>query len=699
MNRVRVTLSAVASGAALLAGLAPDQAFAQRQSGPDPEECGEEINYEEADISVVVDEIAMRTGKKFVIAPQVNGTVTIKSGPNGGICPDEAWELFQAALRVSGFVATPNSGNSYNIVPIQQGARTAGPVGEEGRAGDFVTQIVRLKHIEAREAAASLAQITSERGVVNPVRSGNAVIIVDSAENVVRLRKVIAQIDRDTRVHKTVPLVNASAVEVSRVIRELARELSDEGSGQPASISAVPVEASNSVIIRAEPSVMNRVLTIVAELDRAGETQSDLSVVLLEHADAEEMATLLREVANALPPAGPQGEGGAPGGGNNQRATISFYKPTNSVIISGDADIQRKLRDVILANDIRRPQVLVEAIIVEISEDTARELGVQYLISGSDSTAVPFSATNFSEGQVSLVQAAGSAFMNGVTLPESSNDPDVDEENRSEFTSQLVASALGSLLGLNGFALGGALTDSNGNIFSAIVTAVQDDDESRVLSLPSVLTLDNQAARLSVGQEIPITTGEAVGDNFSNAFRTVSREEVGIILEVTPRINEGGTVTLEILQERSSVQGQIVATSTDLITNKTTIETTALVDDGDILVIGGLIEQLDEISEQKVPFLGDIPVAGNLFKNRGRARQRGNLMVFIRPTIVRNQDAARTATQRKIDYIRARELIATGQPESELERLIDQVTGSGPLNPPALRGDDPYEEADPGLRE
>ena len=682
MSRVSSLFTSVAAatlcGAFLVNSASP--AMAQGRLQDPNEQCGEEINYEDAEINVVVDEIAMRTGKKFVVAPQVNGTVTIKSGPNGGICPDEAWELFQAALRVSGFVATPNAGDSYNIVPIQQGARTAGPVGDEGRAGDFVTQIVRLKHIEAREAAASLAQITSERGVVNPVRSGNAVIIVDTAENVVRLRKVIAQIDRDTRVDRTIQLENASAVEVARVIEELARELSDDNGGQPASISAVAFESSNSVLVRAEPGIMARVMSIITELDRAGQTQSDLSVIPLRHADAEAMATLLREVANAESAAAAGVEpttSAAPRGRVGQRATISVYQPTNAVIVSGDADLQRKLRRVILELDVRQPQVLVDAVIVEMSDDTARALGVQYLVSGTDSTAIPFSATNFSEGQGSVLAAAGSAFLDGgVPVPGGTTDP---EESRSDFTQDLVAGALGSLLGLNGFALGGALTDSNGNIFSAIITAVQNDTESQLLSVPSVVTLDNQPARLSVGQEIPITTGEAVGNDFTNAFRTVSREEVGIILEVTPRINEGGTVTLEILQERSSVEGQIIDTSTDLITNKTTIETTALVDDGDILVIGGLIEQSEQLSEQKVPVLGDVPVFGNLFKNRGKSRDKGNLMVFIRPTIIRDQRSARDATYRKLDYIKAQELISTGRGRSEIERLIEQVTGAGPV--------------------
>ncbi|HPE31859.1 MAG TPA: hypothetical protein PLV61_11770, partial [Parvularculaceae bacterium] len=204
---------------------------------------------------------------------------------------------------------------------------------------------------------------------------------------------------------------------------------------------------------------------------------------------------------------------------------------------------------------------------------------------------------------------------------------------------------------------------------------IKRDTGSNVLSTPSVVTLDNQKATLSVGQEIPITTGEAVGDNLTNAFRTVSREEVGVILEVTPQINDGGTVTLEISQETSSIAGQIIDTSTDLITNKRLITTTALVDDGDILVIGGLVDETTESFQDAVPLLGDIPGVGNLFKTQGKSKTRRNLMVFIRPTILRDQDTARAATQKKLDYVRAKELLYTGQSKSDLDRLIEQVTG------------------------
>lgn len=626
------------------------------------ENCGAALNLEDADIREVVDEIALRTGRKFVVDPRVQGRVTIKSGPEAPLCPDEAWGLFQAALRVIGFAATPISGDDYKIVPVQEGARAAGPIGD-GESGDIITTIHRLRYVDAREAAATLAQIVGERGVVTPVRSSNAVILVDISENIARLEEVLRRIDRDTSVYRTFSLNHASAAEVARVLSDLTKELSDDAGG-PTRVSVVPIAASNSVLIRAEPAIIDRLAGVIAELDRIGETKSDLSVIFLNHSDAEEMATLLQEVANAETAPEP----GAPGkaGPASHRATITFHKPTNSIIISGDANIQQTLKKIVAQLDVRRPQVLVEAIIVEISDSTARDLGIQYFISGSEGSRVPFSTTNFSSARPNILAAAGAAIL----------DKRDDNSAIGNAADTVANAALTSLLGVNGFALGGAGKTADGTLFGAILTAIKQDNTSNVLSTPSVVTLDNELATLSVGQEIPITTGEAVGDNFSNAFRTVSREQVGVILEVTPQINEGGTVTLKIRQETSSVDSQIIATSTDLITNKREISTTALVDDGDILIIGGLIDEQTTDHEDKIPLLGDIPVAGKLFKSSGRSKDRRNLMVFIRPTILRDRDTAASATRRKMDYIQAQEVLSSGGPRSDLERLIEQATGA-----------------------
>jgi general secretion pathway protein D len=648
------------------------------------EGCGEALNLENADIRSVVDEIAIRTGKKFVLDPRVQGQVSIKSGPNGELCADEAWELFQAALRVTGFTAAPINGDSYRIIPIQEGSRAAGPV-NKGERGDFVTQIVRLNHIDSREAAANLAQLVSERGVVAPVRSGNAVILVDVADNVQRLQQVLAQLDRDTTVYRTIPLENASAAEVARVLTNLAREISEEGQPGAGSVSVVPVAGSNSVLVRAEPVILTRLIGVVAELDRIGQAKSDLSVLTLNHADAEEMSALLRELANAEVQAAAGADGAAPApAGGPRRATISFHKATNSVIISGDADIQHTLRKVVQQLDVRRAQVQIEAIIVEVSDTTARALGVEYFLTPTDGGVVPFTATQFNGVSPNLLAGAGALLLDPDLLrPGSGTGTGTGTGTGNTSSSTLANTAIQSLLATNGAlgGIGGKIGDDA--VFGAVVTALKRDTQSNVLSFPSVVTLDNQEARLSVGQEIPITTGEAVGDDFQNAFRTVTREQVGVILEVTPQINEGGTVTLKIRQETSSVAQQL-AGSTDLITNKREIVTTAIVDNGEVLVIGGLIDQTDTDTEDKVPLLGDIPVAGTLFKSTNRTRDRRNLMVFLRPTIIKNRLEGQGVTRKKFDYIKARELLYSGKARSELERLIEQVTGGAQLEPEPL---------------
>ncbi|MEX6634233.1 type II secretion system secretin GspD [Hyphococcus lacteus] len=637
--------------AATVGFLTPINAWAQ-------ENCGAALNYEGADIRAVVDEIAIRTGRTFLLDPAVQGRVTVKSPPNGSLCADEAWELFQAVLRVNDFAATPAGDGKYRIVPLQEAARAAGPVGE-GRGSDLTTQIIRLSYVDAREAAANLAQIIGNNGVVSPVRTGNSIIVVDTADNVARITKVLKQLDRDSTIYRTIALQHSSAGELSRLVSELASEMSEESGGR-AAFSIVPVEASNSLLIRAEPSLMRRLELVVSELDQYGGTSSNLAVVFLKHADAEEMAPLLTEVVNSTI------AGGLDGTVGRNRASVSFHKPTNSLIINGDTEIQRTIQNVIAQLDVRRAQVLVEAIIVDVSDTTVRDLGLQYFLTGAEGSSVPFSTTNFSSAQPNMLAAAGAALL----------ESNVVSGDLSDQQSALTEAAVNSLLGFNGFALGGAGRLGKNSFFGAILTAIQKDTFSNVLSTPSIMTLDNETARLQVGQEIPVTTGEAVGDNLTNAFRTVSRQEIGVILEVTPQINDGGTVTLQIVQEISSIEGPILSSSTDLITNKREISTTALVDDGDILVIGGLIDDTREDTESKVPYLGDIPAVGNLFKTTSRERRRQNLMVFIRPTIVRDQSTAKVATDRKMDYMRARELLRDGTPTSEMERLIDEVTGT-----------------------
>jgi general secretion pathway protein D len=296
--------------------------------------------------------------------------------------------------------------------------------------------------------------------------------------------------------------------------------------------------------------------------------------------------------------------------------------------------------------DVRREQVLVEAIIVEVSDETARELGLQYVVGGgNDENAIPFLSSSYGGSAPNILALTGAALLQG----------DSDDEEESAAVSELRRAAVNSLLGSSGLLLGGAGQDDDGRIFGVLLNALAQDEDSNVLSTPSVMTLDNEEASILVGQQIPITTGEAVGDNLDNQFRTISREDVGVKLEVRPQISEGGAIRLEIRQEVSSIFGQIINDSTDLITNRREIQTVVQVDAGEIIVLGGLIQDDIQRTDEGVPGLRRIPVLGRLFRSEGRAHRRTNLMVFLRPTIVNTADQARDVTRRQYDSIRAYE--------------------------------------------
>jgi general secretion pathway protein D len=318
---------------------------------------------------------------------------------------------------------------------------------------------------------------------------------------------------------------------------------------------------------------------------------------------------------------------------------------------------------VVEALDKRRAQVLVEAIIVEMSDNTARELGVQFLLSGTGESTVPFLSTNFSRSAPNLLSLAGAVV-----------DPDVFGG-----TNPFTEGAVSSLLGLDGASLGVGGRDGD-TLFGAILTAIEQDTQSKVLSKPFNMTLDNGTSELIVGQQIPVTTGETLSSDNSNPFRTVTRQDVGIILRVTPRISADDTIRMDIFQEVSSISTTLSSGTDDFVTNQRQFTTNVLADDGEIIVIGGLIEQTDETVNSKVPIAGDIPVVGNLFKSEGTTYDRTNLMVFIRPTIVRDRDDARAVTSRNYRYIRAEELLRGDDDESvsDLDIFIGNVLGTEP---------------------
>jgi general secretion pathway protein D len=359
-------------------------------------------------------------------------------------------------------------------------------------------------------------------------------------------------------------------------------------------------------------------------------------------------------------------------GENARRTTIAHHAPTNAVIMNADPDVLRELEQVIRRLDVRRPQVQVEAIVVEISDQAARELGVQFLLAGNGEDATPFAYTRYGNQRSPDLLA-----LTGALATDSFTGEDAATGNQLSLRNLAVSSLLGARGGA--FGLGGQIGE-DGSLFGLIVNALESDTESNVLSKPQLMVLDNEEATLLVGQQIPITTGEALGSNNANPFRQIERQDVGVQLTVRPQINVGDAIRLQISQEVSSVAGPVSADFQELITNQRLIETTVMADNGEIIVLGGLIERDDQLLDDSVPGLSRIPVAGRLFRNESRSQVRRNLMVFIRPTIVRNAADMRRVTRESYDFAVGEQIRATDG-ASSLEEIVDLMLG----------GEDPFD--------
>jgi general secretion pathway protein D len=442
------------------------------------------------------------------------------------------------------------------------------------------------------------------------------------------------------------------------------------------------VESSNSIVLRGEPAALARVQGLIADLDRRALQNDDVRVIFLEHADAEQLLPVLQQVVGQpVAGAAPAARSGAVSSENGetapqavtattatgQRASIARYSGANALIISAPPETQRMLAAVIAQLDRRRPQVLIEAIVVELSDDAVKELGVQWVLAGEDGNPVGF--TNYSDRTAPLLPILG-----GVAANEELDADDPLLEQARDL-------ALNSLLGANGFVGGGAGRIGDG-LFGFIINAAKTDSGSNLLQTPSVITLDNVEANILVGQEVPVTTGDVLLDGQTNPFRTTERKEIGVRLTVRPQINAGDSVTLYIRQEVSSVNGILSNSANDLVFDTREIETTLVVDDGDIAVAGGLLDQNERVSVDGIPGLRDLPLVGGLFRSESRQRGRTNLMVFIRPTIIRTpQDAQRLSADRW-GYMRDQQLRVAPDQEPSLDELLRDYIRTQPPVPP-----------------
>lgn len=654
------------------------------------------LNLRDADIRAFIEDAARVTGRTIIIDQGVQGKVSVVT--QRPLSRSEYFELFLSTLRANGLVAVPAPGGALRVQPVSTAASSPGRVGRSGSPSAFVTEIIRLRSIDAAAAIEAVRPLVSKDGSVTGSR--NSIIVVDFADNIARIRQIVAGIDRDTASTQLVALDNAGAREIAEALGALTAEGGEGGRG--GAVSVVPVDSSNSIVVRGDAATVARMVEIARDLDRRAASGTEIRVVFLNHADAEQLLPVLQQLVGQAPTAAPRSaSGGASSGGDAQPATaatgaaspvgaglfgnrsaiVTRFEGANAIVIAAPNDVQRMLGEVIRQLDTRREQVLVEAIIAEISDTAAKQLGVQLLLAGLEGSNIPFAVTNYSNASPNILTVGGAIAAERLRKTQTTvNGEVVTTTQNSALADALQEAAAAEILNTRG-GLGGMAFRTGNAILGAIVNAVKSDNESNVLSTPSIMTLDNQEASILVGQEIPITTGEALSENFDNAFRTVQRQNVGITLEVKPQINAGGAIKLELRQEVSSIAGPVSRDFSDLILNKREIVTTITVDDGEIVGIGGLLDDNERRTIEKIPLLGDIPVLGNLFQSRGRARAKTNLMVFIRPTILRSAADARALTGRRYGYMRDQQIRQNPDVEPSLDELLREYMGTAPPVP------------------
>ncbi len=721
VSPIRFLLPSVAGFALVLNGVAmPASALAQTT-----------LNVRDADIRAFIADAARVTGRTFIIDNRVQGKVTVVT--DRPLSKSEYFEAVLSTLRANGLVAVPTGNGALRVQPIDNAAAQPSRIGVAGAGrNSFVTEIVRLRSIDAAQAIETVRPLVSAQGSVSANRGANSLVIVDFADNIRRVREVLRRVDADNASTRVIALKNASAKEIAAALQGL---VGGAGGGQgggaaPGAVGAsvVAVDSSNSVIIRGDASSVARLASVAADLDQKAKNGTEIKVVFLENADAAQLLPVLQQLVGQTPDQPQQTQlsragsgltanggsggtnrmgapalsqpivsqapasvgGGAANGqpaittqGGRTAAVVTRFQGANAIVIAAPADIQRQLADVVRQLDTRREQVVIEGIVAEVSDATVNRLGAQFILANPSGGA--FAASTFSNSAPNILQIAGAigarelgrntttTVANGVATTVTTNTGASDQ-----LTQSAISSILGSTGGFGGF--GGQIGDT---IFGAIINAVKSDTTSNLLQVPHLVTLDNQEAYSLVGQEIPITTGQALSNNFDNTFRTTQRENVGIELTARPQVNSSGSIKLNLRLEVSSIAGPVSNDNSDLILNKRQVETTLTVDDGQIAVMGGLLSDEERRTIEKIPLLGDIPVLGNLFKSKAKSRNKTNLMIFIRPTILRTPEDSRKLAERRYGYLRQQQGLQTPGEEPTIDELVRDYLGAAPPIPSA----------------
>lgn len=648
------------------------------------------LNVRDADIRAFVQDAAKVTGRTFILDSRVQGKVSVVT--DRPLSRSEYFEIFLSTLRANNLVAIPTTRGAYRIQPADGAASQPTRIGSRGAEGNqLVTEVVRLKSIVATEALETLRPLVSKQGSITSNRNANSLVIVDYADNIRRIRSLVGEIDRDSAASTIITLKNAGAREIATSLQALAAQGGGEGLRSP--VTVVPIDSSNSIALRGDPGAVSRFAQMARELDKGAESGTEIRVHRLDYANAEQLLPVIESLlgskgtsgssATVVPAAAGEGApapaaSGSSGNGIASRgpSIVTRLEGTNAIIVAANPDVQRMIGELIRQLDTRQEQVVVEAIIVEISETLARELGVQWLVGGKD---VPFAVTNFSNASPNIVDVAGGLLADQFdTSTTTTTTTATTTTTNSSVGDALRQNAADAVLGARG-GFGGFATSLGGSaVLGAIINAVQSDSNSNVLSTPSLTVNNNLKGSILFGQEIPVSTGEALSSNFDNAFRTIQRQNVGIELEVTPQINAGDEVRMELRQQVSSIAGPVSSDFSELIINKREINTTVTVADGEIIALGGLLDDNERRTIQKVPFLGDIPILGELFKSRGKSRVKTNLMVFIRPTILKDPNDARRFSSNRYGYIRDQQLSRNPDQEPSIDALVRDYLGTVP---------------------
>jgi general secretion pathway protein D len=672
---------------ALAAGSGPGISHAQRSREPVT------LNFVNADIEAVARTMAAITGRNIVVDPRVKGTINLST--DRPVSPTIAYNQFLAALRLSGFTVV-ESGGLLKLVPeadakLQGGTVSAGP---PVAGNQIVTQIFRLNYEPAGNLVPILRPLISPNNTINVNPGNNSLVITDYADNLQRLARIISALDVSNATDvEVIPLRNALASDLAPVVQRL---VDSSGAGVPGGppgqaqadtsfrTTVIPEVRSNTLLVRAaNPARMNLVRSLVEKLDQPGSQSAtgNIYVVYLKNAEAAKLAITLRAAMAATtgaaggatagaaappPPAAPTVQPTAAGASPATAPTQPSAQPstggqiqadpaTNSLIITAAEPQYRQIRAVIDRLDARRAQVYVESLIAEVNADKAAEFGIQWQgpIGNKGDKNVGVLGTNFTIGGQNIITLATQA-ESGNALPSSGLNFGVARQ----FGGVYVLNFLARFLEANG----------HGNI----------------LSTPNLLTLDNEEAKIVIGQNVPFVTGQFTNTGASNGsvnpFQTIERKDVGLTLRVKPQISESGTVKLQIFQEVSSVQASSINSATGLITNKRSIESNILVDDGAIVVLGGLLQDEYSGNQEKVPVLGDVPILGNLFKSETRSRKKTNLMVFLRPVVVRDAVQSDVLSLDRYDLMRGKQEAA--QPRSSIVVPVNEAPVLPPLRPP-----------------